>query len=37
MYNERTHHTYLPDWYIKQQEERKKEREKDQAQGSNSK
>jgi arylsulfatase A-like enzyme len=29
IYNERIHHTYLPQWYIAQQEERKEQREKE--------
>jgi arylsulfatase A-like enzyme len=37
MYNERIHHTYLPEWYIEREKERKKEREKEQAQSSNNK
>jgi len=37
LYNERTHHTYLPQWYIEREKERKKqfEQEKQQAQSSN--
>jgi hypothetical protein len=37
MYNERIHHTYLPQWYIEREKEREKqlEQEKQQAQSSN--